>query len=227
MLRWWVRGSPERSVRAHRRLARYTFGAWAYDVASLEWPVYRPGRLAGIELLGLEPGDRVLDVGCGTGLNFAYLGAAIGPSGTIVGVDLSGQMLARANARVKRHGWNNVNLVRADAGTCDFAKLSADGGFDAVLFTFSLSIIDNGHAAWHHALDATRPDGRLTVVDLAVPSDRWAVLAPLARLVCFTGGVDLRRRPWQWVARDTDQVDQRVLRGGHLRVAAGTPARAS
>ncbi|MEO6886086.1 MAG: methyltransferase domain-containing protein, partial [Jatrophihabitantaceae bacterium] len=198
-----------------RRFGRYTLGARLYDVLSLERPVYRTGRLAGIKSLRLRPGDRVLDLGCGTGLNFPVLAAAVGPSGTIVGVDLSGQMLARAHARVQRHGWANVCLVQADAGTCDLSALFGGEPYDAVLATFSLSIIGDGPAAWRSALAATRPGGRIAVVDLALPVGRWSVLAPLARFACFTGGVDLHRRPWRWVTRDLGEVEQRSLRGGH------------
>lgn len=221
-------GQSTADVGRSRRAGRYTLGARVYDVVSLEWPVYRPGRVAGIRLLGLRPGDRVLDIGCGTGLNFPGLQAAVGPSGAVVGIDLSEQMLARARARVRRNGWANVDLVRADAGRCTVTELVAGGHFDAALSTFALSIIGDGAGAWRAAMQAVRPGGRVAVVDLALPTGRWSVLAPLARLACFTGGVDLHRKPWQWVVRDTGDVTRIALRGGHIRVAAGTvPARSS
>ena len=204
------------------RLGRYTIGARAYDVLSMERPVYRAGRDVAIELLDLQPGDRVLDLGCGTGLNFPLLDAAIGPTGTIVGVDLSASMLAVAYARVRRHGWRHVCLVQADAATAELAGMFRSGGFDAVLATYALSVIEDGQRAWRGALSAVRPGGRAAVVDLALPRGRWRALAPLARLACFTGGVDLHRRPWQWVLRDTLEPEGRVLRAGHVRVAVGT-----
>ena len=52
---------------------RYTVGAWLFDALSLEWPVYDAGRVAGISALLLRPGALVLDIGCGTGLNFPLL----------------------------------------------------------------------------------------------------------------------------------------------------------
>jgi len=60
-------------------------------------------------------GDTVIDMACGTGLNFSLLQKAVGPGGRIVGVDLTDAMLARAQDRIKANGWSNVSLVQADA----------------------------------------------------------------------------------------------------------------
>jgi len=81
------------------RLPRYGLGARFYDVLSGERSVYRAGRLRGIAALDLRPGARVLDVGCGTGLNLAPLLGRVGPTGRVVGVDRSDKMLAQARAR--------------------------------------------------------------------------------------------------------------------------------
>ena len=70
-----------------RRTARYRTSARFYDVISAEWPVYRAGRAAAIDLLALRPGHRVLDIGCGTGVNFPLVQDRIGPTGLITGVD--------------------------------------------------------------------------------------------------------------------------------------------
>lgn len=86
-----------------------------YDALSLERPVYRAGRLAGITALGLRPGDRVLDVGCGTGLNLPVLRAAVGPGRSVIGVDASTAMLRQASARVRAAAWENVAVPSGDA----------------------------------------------------------------------------------------------------------------
>ena len=97
-------------------MRRYGVGARWYDVLSGERPVYRAGRLAGIALLDLSPGDAVVDLGCGTGLNFALLLDATGPSGVVIGIDRSAEMLAVAQRRIDREGWGDrVRLIRADA----------------------------------------------------------------------------------------------------------------
>jgi precorrin-6B methylase 2 len=65
------------------------------------------------------PGEVILDVGCGTGLNFKAIRDAIGPSGRLIGVELSPRMLDVARARIERHGWANVEVVEADVAEAD------------------------------------------------------------------------------------------------------------
>lgn len=196
---------------------RYSGGARFYDVLSLERPVYRPGRLAGIAALRLRPGDRVLDVGCGTGLNLPLLREGVGAAGAVAGVDASTAMLRQASTRIHRAGWANVTVREGDA-----ADPPVTGPVDAVLFTYSLSVIGDWRAAWAQAMAALRPGGRVVVVDLALPVGRWRWLSAAARLACFTGGSDPRRHPWTLLDDSTVDVSHQVLRGGHIHVAAGT-----
>ncbi len=213
------------------RPQRYTIGAWAYDVLSAEWPVYRIGRLAAIRALHLRPGHRVLDVGCGTGLNFPLLRAAIGPRGHIVGVDASASMLRQAHRRIARARWENVDVVRADATTVSPEQLANHfpcgdevRPVDAVLFTYTLSIMADWRSAWRSAIAIARPGARIAVVDMTLPIGAAALLSPLARAACALGGADLRAHPWQAVEQETHDVDAWSLRGGHIQVRAGAIA---
>ena len=95
----------------------YEAAARFYDALSGERLVYRAGRESGVALLGLRPGDTVLDVGCGTGLNFGLLADAVGPAGTVIGLDSSPEMLRMVRRRVEANRWSTVRLVEADATT--------------------------------------------------------------------------------------------------------------
>lgn len=206
------------------RPGRYTGSARLYDILSAERQVYRAGRVLGIGAMHLQPGHRVLDVGCGTGLNFPLLLDAVGPSGAVVGVDASSSMLARARARRETRGWSNVTLVEADAARLDEALSSSTGPevFDAALFTYSLSIIDRWQDAYALALARVRPGARIVVVDMALPVGPWRVFSPLARLACFTGGADIDRTPWSLLLKTTSRTTHRMARGGHIHIAAGS-----
>ncbi len=197
--------------------AKYTVATRFYDVLSLEWPVYRAGRVAAIGAMGLRSGMRVLDLGCGTGLNHPLLQDAVGPTGTVIGVDSSRQMLAQARRQANRHGWRNVELVRADMTTVDGL---AD--VDAVIATYTLSVVLGWQHAWELALSTTRPGGRMAVVDMQLPIGRARMAAPLARLACAAGGADIHAHPWTALERDCTDFTAVSLRGGHVQVRVGT-----
>ncbi len=201
-----------------RRPSPYGWSSPLYDIVSAEWPVYRAGRVAGVEALGVRPGDRVVDVGCGTGLSLPLLRAAVGAGGQVVGVDASAAMLRQARRRVEAAGWADVELVQADAA----ALASAVGPVDGVIFVYALSLVRPWRPAWEQALAAVRPGGRVAVVDMQAPTGRARVLTPLARLACRLGTADIDAHPWSALERDLIGVSARSLRGGHIQVRAGT-----
>jgi S-adenosylmethionine-diacylgycerolhomoserine-N-methlytransferase len=202
-----------------RRPMPYTTFAALYDVLSLDWPVYGSGRRAGIEALRLASGDRVLDLGCGTGLNFRHLLRRVGPTGHVVALDSSPAMLRQAARRVRRRGWRNVTLLCADASTVDTAAWEP---VDAALSTYVLSVIPDRPAAWRTMLRGTRAGGRIAIVDMQEPQGRWAVLRPLARWLCAVSSADIRARPWRLLEADLVDVRSTARRAGHIQIRAGT-----
>jgi S-adenosylmethionine-diacylgycerolhomoserine-N-methlytransferase len=136
----------------------YRYQAGVYDLT--RWVILRRRQRA-VEKLELRPTDKVLEVGCGTGLNFRLILERLDPrAGSLTGVDFSPYMLKRARRRVRRAGWPNVELIEADA-----TQLSLGRQFDAVLFAYSLAMMSDWRAALRCAWEHLRPRGRLVVLE--------------------------------------------------------------
>jgi len=126
----------------HRDRVRVSYGRWArfYDWFARATAGVGGVRDACVEALELNRGDTVVEFGCGPGPNLPALREAVGPSGHVVGVDITGRMLDRARALVARRGWRNVSLVQGDAATPPVADA------DAVLSTFVTSLFPDPEA---------------------------------------------------------------------------------
>jgi SAM-dependent methyltransferase len=107
----------------------------------------------------LRAGDHVLDIGCGCGATSLELGAAVGETGSVVGVDVSVPMLAVADARASASGLGNVRFIHADASTEAFD----DARFDLVFSRFGVMFFDDPLAAFSNIRRAVK-GGRLTFV---------------------------------------------------------------
>jgi SAM-dependent methyltransferase len=142
----------------------YGDNAALYDRIATLPPVGR-WRARAVAALDLDPGDTVVEMGCGTGANLPYLRRAVGPGGRVVGVDLTGPLLARARDRVAHEGWANVHVVQGDATS---PPVTAP---DALLATFVVGLLDDPATAVEDwcALVAGAPDdgagGRVALVD--------------------------------------------------------------
>jgi len=153
-----------------------------------------PGwRDQAVRALHLKPGDTVVELGCGTGLNFPLLQSAIGPRGKIIGVDLSDAMLAQAHQRALEFHWQNVELVPADASQYSYPR-----EVDGILSTFALILVPEPGQAVANGCRALRPGGRFSVLDMAWPggwSLQWRHLLFFLRAYGVTREI-LQRCPW-------------------------------
>ncbi len=177
----------------------YRKKAKRYDITSRLYPVpgypQRTQRLRTVHALGLRPGDTVVDMACGTGLNFPLLEKVVGPGGRIIGVDLTDAMLARAQDRIKTNGWSNVSLVQADAAGFDFPA-----GVNAILSTYAMTQVPECAEVIAHGAAALAAGGRWAVLDLKVPGNtpRWLAQLGTATVRPFAS-IDqwMMRRPWE------------------------------
>lgn len=145
--------------------AHYNKFSRRYDLAAM---AIRRFQRQAVKALQLRPGDRVYDLGCGTGLLLEHLVEAVGPTGQVVGIDLSEGMLEHARARVARAGWDNVELVQAD-----LTKYLPDQLADAAIFCLTLSVIPIYEEVLAAAVKLVKPGHRMVVADSWKCHGRW------------------------------------------------------
>jgi len=175
-------------------------------------------RPTAVRRLRLQPGDHALDVGCGTGANFPYLVAAVGPTGLVTGVDVSDAMAARAGARATEAGWDNVNVVVGDAATAPLPEM-----VDGALF-FLVHDLLRSRTVLDRNIAACRPGARIVAFGPKRVTRWWAwpLNAALRRsiepYVTTFEGLDA---PWDHLLRRLDELSIGSLALGTLYLAHG------
>ena len=179
-------------------------------------------RREAVKALNLKPGNLVVDIGCGTGLNFPLLQDAVGPEGRIIGVDLTDAMLELAQQRVTEYGWKNVELVQSDA-----AQYSFPNQINGIISVFALSFIPENVLVIEHGAKALTHGGKWAVLDMSWPESlplwlrhglfflsSWGITSDL-----------IQRRPWKQVLQSMEQhlvdVEQKRLGLGFFYIASG------
>lgn len=126
---------------------------------------YLLGRDEAISRLRPAPGDKVLEIGCGTGRNLVKL-AQTYPEARLFGVDVSREMLATAAASTARAGLaSRIALAQADATALDPRGIFGCVNFERVMISYALSMIPSWREALAQALDLVAPGGSLEIVD--------------------------------------------------------------
>lgn len=136
------------------------------------------------EVAAMKPGDRVLDVACGTGVLAREAADRVGPTGRVTGLDLNEAMLAVARRLRSRIDWR-----QGDAGKLPFE----DGTFDVVVSQFALMFFPDQAAALREMWRALAPRGRLAVA-VCAPMARTKGYSLLASILRREAGD--RARPW-------------------------------
>lgn len=162
--------------RLQRRVQRYGWDRAAPDYELLWHTPLEVARTQLLALAALAPGERVLDVACGTGLVSFAAAAAVGPEGRVVGVDLSGEMVEAARHRARARQVPHASFLRMPAEQLDLPS----AGFDVALCAFGLMYVPEPERAVRELQRVLRPGGRIV---LAVWGERarcaWSSVFPI------------------------------------------------
>lgn len=135
-------------------------------------------RKKAAENLNLKNGDVVLDLACGTGLNFEFLQEFIGKDGKIIGFDYSKEMLFAAKKRAKENNWQNISFIQGDA-----AKLSLNYKVDGIISTLGISAISNHKEALKQAIRILKINKKIVILDAQLFSGIFSMFNPLIKFV--------------------------------------------
>ncbi|HET6683909.1 MAG TPA: methyltransferase domain-containing protein [Gaiella sp.] len=112
----------------------------------------------------LETGERVLDLGSGAGTDSLVAALMVGPAGSVTGIDMTPEMLAKARAAADEAGLRNVTFVEGDAESLPFA----DASFDVVLSNGVIDLIPDKDAVFAELYRVLVPGGRIQVADVTI-----------------------------------------------------------
>lgn len=148
---------------------------WAANLARLDVMLEDFGNAA-IRVANAQPGEQILDIGCGSGTSTFPLAERVGPAGHVLGVDISGQLVEVARAAAPAGA--PVEFLCADAATTPLQG----GNFDLLFSRFGVMFFDDPIAAFTHMRRALKPGGRMAFVCWRGAQENDWVRLPMAAI---------------------------------------------
>ena len=144
-----------------------------------------------IGLMNLKEGSRVLDVACGTGLNFKFIENKIGPSGKIIAIDYVKEMLEAAEKEMKSRQYKNIRLILGDAASMSFPN----NYFDGIVSTLGLTAIPNHFEALKRCKKMLKPNGKIAILDGKYSDMKYAkfIINSLLKVIRLEGTWDSKK----------------------------------
>ena len=139
---------------------------WATEHARID-AIFAPVLAAALGAAAPQPGEKVMDIGCGSGTSVLALARAVGPEGRVVGVDVATESVAVAQRRIAEAGLAQASVLLGDAASQPFPP----GGFDLLFSRFGVMFFPEPVAAFRHLRAALRPGGRLCAAAFRAPAE--------------------------------------------------------
>ncbi|MBA3961769.1 MAG: methyltransferase domain-containing protein [Chthoniobacterales bacterium] len=201
-----------------RLLLRLTRPFPNFDVAFIG-----PLRARATQAMHLRAGDRVLDVGCGIGGSFLFLADAVGPSGEVLGVEISPATVAHAQRRIETNRWTNVHVVQGAAQTVRLA-----GWYDGLIM-FGAPDVYASAKALENILPHLRVGARIVLFGARTTNGvAGKLLNPMLKLavskLSFATTPLPDAEPWHLVRAVTENLEIREYFFGAMFLAAGSLA---
>lgn len=207
---------PQVSQSAQRTaLQQYRARANLYD---MELQPFEPLRIEAIERLQLQPGEAVVDVGCGTGLSFEPLLQKLGDKGHIVGIEQCPEMMLKARERIAQANWaTQVSLLEASAQDAQWK-----GRADAAIFHFTHDVM-RSPTAIDNVLAHLRPGARVVATGLqwAAPWAGPVNLFVMGAALYSVSSLDGLAQPWSELAKRLRDFNQQPTWMGSVYIASG------
>jgi SAM-dependent methyltransferase len=194
-------------------------GALVRPFPDFDFSFIKPVRQKAVDLLKLKAGDRVLDVGCGPGGSFPFLVDALGPSGQVVGVEISKDHSNLARRRIAKNRWKNVELVEAAA-----QNVRLTGPFDGLLM-FAAADVYASNEALGNILPHLKDTACVVVFGAKLSRHSLGrVLNPFLKLLfnlSFSTTPRPDYEPWQMLATNLERLDVKEYFFGLMFLASG------
>ena len=209
--------SENRVVTAYRKYAEnYDLAVKFYRLLGIKIGKYRKMTVDSLEL---SKGDTIVELGCGTGLNFPLVLDRIGSEGKLIGVDITDKMLDQARLRVKENEWNNVELVQ-----CDFAEYDFPKEIDGVFATGALSYSPDYDNVIKKVHDALKKGKKFALLDFKMSKGPARIFAPLIVACTKPFAADekyLKATAWKSMEKYFEKTTFQEGWGGFLYLSIG------
>ncbi len=188
---------------------KYTLISNFYDLSAKN--NYCNYRKETIESLNIKQGNTVVDIACGTGLNFKYIKDKIGPHGTLIGVDYSSAMLRKAKKKIVRNKWENSHLLQKDVSGIqhdDLTNLTGKSNLkiDAILCTLGFTVIPEWENAFNSSFHLLKNDGYFAIMDAHFKYDSLST-----KINEFLSGGDGSRRTWELLEKKSRDYSKKIF----------------